>query len=120
MNIVIITGASSGIGREFALQMDSHFPKIDEFWLVARNGKRLAELGRSLQHRTRIFALDITKKSSLDTLEKAAFLHDAAVRMLINCAGYGIMGSFCEQDADLELGMIHLNCEALTDLPHLI
>ena len=118
MNIVIITGASSGIGREFALQMDSHFPKIDEFWLVARNGKRLAELGRSLQHRTRIFALDITKKSSLDTLEKAAFLHDAAVRMLINCAGYGIMGSFCEQDADLELGMINLNCEALTDLTH--
>ncbi len=38
MNIVIITGASSGIGREFALQMDGHFNSIDEFWLVAGAG----------------------------------------------------------------------------------
>lgn len=118
MNIVIITGASSGIGREFALQMDGHFGKIDEFWLVARNEKRLEELGRSLKHRTRLFAMDITKKASLDALEEAVFSQNAVVRMLINCAGYGIMGSFCEQDAGLELGQIRLNCEALTDLTH--
>lgn len=118
MNIVIITGASSGIGREFALQMDGHFGNIDEFWLVARNGKRLEELGRSLKHRIRIFAMDITERESLDALEEAVYARNAAVRMLINCAGYGIMGSFCEQDADLELGQIRLNCEALTDLTH--
>lgn len=118
MNIVIITGASSGIGREFALQMDGHFGKIDEFWLVARSEERLEELGRSLKHRTRIFAMDLTEKTSLDSLEDAVFDHNAVVRMLINCAGYGIMGSFCEQDVELELGQIRLNCEALTDLTH--
>ena len=33
MNVIVITGASSGIGREFALQMDPFFTNIDEFWL---------------------------------------------------------------------------------------
>lgn len=118
MNIIIITGASSGIGREFARQMDGHFDRTDEFWLVARNRHRLEELAGTMRHRTRIFAMDITGEESLEALEEAAFRHNAVVRMLVNCAGYGIMGSFCEQDGGLETGMIRLNCEALTELTH--
>lgn len=118
MNIILITGASSGIGREFARQMDAHFSNIDEFWLVARNQDRLEALAKQMQHKTRIFPMDITEKKSLDLLETIAFQHNIIVRMLINCAGYGVMGSFCEQDLDLETGMIRLNCEALTDLTH--
>lgn len=41
MNIIVITGASSGIGMEFALQLDSHFEHIDEFWLIARNRDKM-------------------------------------------------------------------------------
>ena len=118
MNIIIITGASSGIGREFARQMDGHFDRTDEFWLVARNRGRLEELAGTMRHNTRIFAMDITREEALEALEEAAFRHNAVVRMLINCAGYGIMGSFCEQDCGLETGMIRLNCEALTELTH--
>ncbi len=118
MNIIVITGASSGIGREFARQMDNHFGRIDEFWLVARSRDRLEALAGTLKHRTRIFAMDITEKESLDRLEDTALRHNAAVRMLINCAGYGIMGSFSEQDDDLETGMIRVNCQALTELTH--
>lgn len=118
MDIVVITGASSGIGMEFAMQMDSYFSNIDEFWLLARSYERLKEVGKALKHRTRLFPMDITDKKKLDLLEDAVVRHRAAVRMLINCAGYGIMGSFCEQDANLELGMIRLNCEALTELTH--
>lgn len=118
MNIIIITGASSGIGREFARQMDGHFDRTDEFWLVARSREKLEELAKTLRHRTRIFAMDITQEESLDSLEQAVFQFGAVVRMLINCAGYGIMGSFCEQDPGLETGMVGLNCEALTDLTH--
>ena len=106
MNIIVITGASSGIGMEFAMQMDSYFGNIDEFWLVARSYERLKEVAKALGHRTRLFPMDITCKERLDLLEDAVVKHNAAVRMLINCAGYGMMGDFCEQDTNLELGMI--------------
>ena len=48
MKIVIITGASSGIGKEFARQMDRYFTNIDEFWLVARRENKLEELSKHL------------------------------------------------------------------------
>lgn len=118
MNIVIITGASSGIGHEFALQMDRSFSSIDQFWLVARNRDRLTELAGKLNHESRIFAMDVTVNAHLERLENAVKKSRAKVRMLINCAGYGIMGSFAEQDRKEELGMIRLNCEALTNLTH--
>lgn len=48
MNVVIITGASSGIGREFALQLDAGLYTVDEFWLIARREERLEELAARL------------------------------------------------------------------------
>lgn len=118
MNIIIITGASSGIGMEFAMQMDNYFSNIDEFWLVARSYEKLREVAKVLNHKTRLFPIDITDKKKLDLLEDAAVKHNTVLRMLINCAGYGIMGDFCEQERNLELGMVRLNCEALTELTH--
>lgn len=118
MNIIVITGASSGIGMEFARQMDDHFTNIDEFWLIARRADRLSELAESLQHKTRVIPMDLTDKAALDSLEDTVIARNATVRMLINCAGYGLMGYFCEQEAEGELGMIRLNCEALTEMTH--
>lgn len=118
MNIIIITGASSGIGMEFAMQMDHYFGNIDEFWLVARSYEKLKEVAKVLEHRTRLFPMDVTKGERLDFLEDEIIKRNGTVRMLVNCAGYGIMGRFCEQNGRSELGMIRLNCEALTDLTH--
>ncbi|MCM1056437.1 MAG: SDR family NAD(P)-dependent oxidoreductase [Firmicutes bacterium] len=118
MNIIIITGASSGIGMEFALKMDSAFHNIDEFWLVARREDKLQETAKRLNHKTRLFAMDITDSTKLDILEDTVIEQNAAVRMLINCAGYGLLGAFSDQDMDGALGMIRLNCLALTELTH--
>ena len=120
MNIVIITGASSGIGREFAKQMDRNpaFARIDQFWLVARSKDKLTKLSEELQHECRVFTMDLTNVMQQERLENAVRKENAKVRMLVNCAGYGIMGAFAEQDRKEETGMIRLNCEALTGITH--
>lgn len=48
MNIVVITGASSGMGREFAMQLDRGLHSVDEFWLIARRGSPVK--GNRFQH----------------------------------------------------------------------
>ena len=120
MNVIIITGASSGIGMEFALQLDKYFKNIDEFWLVARSRDKLEALGSRLQHKARIFPMDITRPEGLALLEATVKRQNAIVRLLINCAGYGIMGAFETADRDEVLGMVRLNCEALTAITHRI
>lgn len=118
MNIIIITGASSGIGLEFARQMDDYFTNIDEFWLIARSSAGLTALADSLKHRARIFPMDITDSDNLEQLEYSVREQKATVRMLINAAGYGLMGNFARQEREGLLGMIRLNCEALTAITH--
>ena len=118
MNIVIITGASSGIGREFARRMDLAFDSIDEFWLVARSKDKLELLANTMRHETKLFDIDVTDDCGLDILERAVNQQNAKVCMLINCAGYGVMGNFAQIDRSEETGMIRLNCEALTNITH--
>ena len=50
MNIAIITGASSGMGMEFARQLDNSLHKTDEIWLLARRREPMEELARTLRH----------------------------------------------------------------------
>ena len=118
MNVIVITGASSGMGMEFAMQMDDYFSNVDEFWLVARSGDKLEEVARALQHRTRIFTMDVTDKEKVERLEQALKEEQAVVRILINCAGYGVMGSFTDLNREQMLGMVRLNCEALTEMTY--
>lgn len=118
MKVALITGASSGIGKCFAQYMDTAFSNIDEFWLVARNEDKLKELAATLKHKTRIFPLDITQDYNIEEIEFQMIKNSATLCMLINCAGYGIMGEFTTQDRDEMLGMIRLNCEALSNITH--
>lgn len=118
MNVIIITGASSGMGMEFAKQMDRCFSTVDEFWLIARSRDRLEKLAEELTHKAKVFAMDVTDKSSMDRLEKELQERNAVVRILINCAGYGVMGTFDKLDRTQTLGMVRLNCEALTDMTY--
>lgn len=119
MNSIIITGASSGIGLEFALQLDTSFSNIDEIWLIARREDRLQELAKVMLHKVRIIPMDITDEYAMDDFEQLLDTHDVTVRMLINCAGYGLMGRFDTISLEEQLGMLTTNCEALTRLTYL-
>lgn len=116
MNVIIITGASSGMGREFACQLDQGLKSIDEFWLIARRGERLRELSGRLQHKTRVFAMDLTDSIQLDTFQRTLERERPVIRMLINSSGYGVMGNVADLETEEQLGMIDLNCRALTHM----
>ncbi len=121
MNIVIITGASSGMGRECARQLDSIYKKgIDEIWLVARRKARLEELAETLTHRARIFPLDLTDEKSIQDFDLTLSMVNPNVKFLVNASGFGISGSFTDIDIKEHSSLIKLNCEALTRVTHIV
>ena len=119
MNIIMITGASSGLGMEFALQLDKKIQNIDEIWLIARREERLEQVSDQLLHDTRIFPIDVTDTSDLASLTEELNETQACIKMLINCAGYGILGDFAEVSLEEQTGMLAVNCMALTKVTHL-
>ena len=60
MKIAVVTGASSGMGRETIIQLWEHFKGFDEIWIIARRRERLDELDRQVGVPLRKFALDLT------------------------------------------------------------
>jgi len=119
MNIIIVTGASSGMGKEFVRQIDARFPKVDEIWIIARRKDKLEELEASCRHKCRILDLDLTKEISLESLADMLKLYKARIRLLINCAGFGLLGDIAALSREEQTTMIHLNCQALTAVTHI-
>ncbi|MBQ9140291.1 MAG: SDR family NAD(P)-dependent oxidoreductase [Lachnospiraceae bacterium] len=117
-SVVIVVGASSGMGEEFALQLDAHLRKTDEIWLIARREDKLIDLSRKMRNNTRILAMDITQEKQIEKLQDTLIKNDCIIRMLVNCAGYGVIGDFSGIPAGEQTGMIRLNCEALTNVTH--
>lgn len=120
MKTAIITGASSGLGREAAIQIADRFPGIQEIWLIARRKDRLERLSSELPVPVRIFALDLCEKEALEQLEKALKSSRPEVKFLVNAAGYGKTGPAGGVSLKEETGMIALNCEALCAVTHLV
>jgi len=114
MKIAVITGASAGLGTQFALQIDKSRPEIEEIWLIARRKERLEELAQKLNKKTRIFAADITDKSALEEYITALNADGVRVQILVNNAGFGKLGNFEEITPEDNAAMVTLNCEALT------
>lgn len=117
-SVVIIVGASSGMGEQFALQIDARLRKTDEIWLVARRKDNLTALANRMRNNTRILAMDITKEAQVERLADTLEEHNCKIRMLVNCAGYGVIGDFADLGCEEQLGMIRLNCEALTHVTY--
>lgn len=118
MNIVIITGASSGIGREFALQLDTLFSNMDEIWLVARRKERMEELSRGLTTKCRIISMDITDPVYMEQFAEILQIAKPQIRMLVNCAGFGLMGAVETLSLQEQKSMIELNAVALTEMTY--
>ena len=112
MKIAIVTGASSGMGREFVRQL-SGYETVDEIWAVARRGEALEALKAQVSTPVRPVVLDLLKPESFDTLRAMLEAEKPDVRLLVNAAGFGKFGSFDKIPLEDECRMIDLNCKAV-------
>ena len=116
MKVAIITGASSGIGWEAALEIDRRFRSLDELWIVGRNEEKLRILSKHLHHANRIIIMDVTNPEDMDAFEDVLARLHPNIRMLFQSAGEGLHGRFDSMKRQDETEMVKLNCEALTNI----
>jgi uncharacterized protein len=113
----LITGASSGIGAEFARQLAA---KGLNLVLVARRSDRLRELGNMLKQehkiQSRIVVCDLAELDFLPTLR--SMLEGIDVGLLVNNAGFSNTGEFLANDLEKEIELLHVNCRAALILAH--
>lgn len=118
MNIAIVTGASSGMGREFAKRL-SDFVRVEEIWVIARRENALLTLKDELTVPVRPVCLDLLQDASFDTF--AQLLEEAKpnISLLVNAAGFGKMGSSDHVTLADDCRMIDLNVKALVRMTRL-
>ena len=112
--IAIITGASSGIGREFAYQIDKE--NYEEIWLIARRTDRLRGLRNNLKTPSKILALDLLDDKSFEILSEELNKSNKDIGLLVNSAGVGDNDYFNDQSMESIEKTIKLNMTAPTKL----
>ena len=116
--IAVVTGASSGMGREFVRQLED-FVAVDEIWVIARREEALAALQKEVIAKVRPLALDLMKPESFDAYAAALEAEKPDVKLLVNAAGFGKFGAWDRISLEEDLGMIDLNCKALVAMTRL-
>lgn len=112
MKVAVITGASSGMGEEFALTLSS-FGTFDEVWLIARREDRLSALAQKLEFKARVLPYDLTQESTIEAYKSLLEQEKPDIKLLINCSGFGKFCRTDEVDEKVNLNMIDLNCKAV-------
>ncbi len=115
MGIALVTGASSGLGKAYAHQLDENH-SVDELWLIARRRERLEDLVSTLSTPARILEYDLQVPETIEAISRLLAKSGLSVSYLINAAGYGKFGYYDEVSRAAGDGMIELNCRACVDL----
>jgi uncharacterized protein len=113
----LVTGASSGIGEEFARQLAARGLSLV---LAARRKERLDALADTLTRahgvEVRVVAVDLGRRDFLSTIDQAA--QGVEVGLLVNNAGFGDKGRFLDSDIERQIEMLDVNCRASLILAH--
>ena len=112
MKIAIVTGASSGMGREFVRQL-ADYVQVEEIWAIARRQEALEALKSETPVPVRPIVLDLLEKNSFDKIRTLLETEQPEVRLLVNAAGFGKFGAYHRTSIEDDCRMIDLNCKAL-------
>ena len=118
MKIAIVTGASSGMGREFVRQLHNYI-QPDIIWAIARRKEALEALSAETAIPVRPVVLDLGKEESFRTLSAMLEEEKPQIQLLVNAAGFGRFGDFEAVPLEDDLKMIDLNCKALVAMTRL-
>lgn len=117
MNIAVVTGASSGIGKEFVKQIAEKFQTVEEIWVIARRKDRLDELTEIIEDvKIKPIVCDVSDSNDIENYRSMLKEYNPSIRVLVNSAGFGVIGRFEElEEADI-VGMCDVNMTALTKM----
>ena len=116
MKIAVVTGASSGLGKEFVLQIAEKEKNLDEIWVIARRRERLEALQQDCAVPLHILAMDLTEEDAADRLEQELKAEKPEIGILVNGAGFGKIGSWQDVARRESSAMIRLNCQAAVEV----
>lgn len=119
MNTAIITGASSGIGKNFVIYLERYFPDIEKIIVIARRMELLEELRSYTKININVLPLDLSITENFEIYKEYLDKEKPNVRLLINCAGYAKFDEFVNVDYKVALNMVNLNCNAVQAITYL-
>lgn len=117
MKIAVITGASSGIGKQFVKMIDK-IEDCDQIWVIARRVDKLAEIESETGKKILPIELDLSDPVSYDLYKKMLDDEKPEICALVNAAGFGKFGKFEDIPLNEQMNMIDLNCKALMAITH--
>jgi uncharacterized protein len=119
MSTSLITGATAGIGHEYAVQLAA---RGDDLVLVARDSARLEEVAEELrrthQVQVEVLVADLTDRQQLATVEARLADRDRPVDLLVNNAGFGLKKRFLDNTVEDEVAMLQVLVTAVLRLSH--
>jgi len=116
MKIAVVTGASSGIGKEFFLSLKDRPEVLDEIWVIARSQNRLEELQALTDVPVRIIPLDLSLSASYRAYEALLEEHRPEIRYLICASGFGRFDAVENDTTDNLTNMVDLNCNGVVGM----
>lgn len=115
VHVAIVTGASSGMGMEYAHELSKQ-PDVDEIWLVARRRDRLEKLAAEISCAARIICADLTSGDDIEKIDRELEKRHPSVSYLVSAAGFGKFGTWDTIPASANDAMIDLNCKAMVHI----